>query len=299
MPRPAPAIDRAVELLEYMSSHRLETFKLSELARTLHFNKATCHAMCTTLEKHGVLIRNPIEKTYSLGPALLRFAAAVAPEGHEALEVSRTEMAALAAELSLTVVATGLVGDVTTVLANRSPRGHRGHPSVGSQRAWLPPIGPTFAAWAPIDVQRKWLDRIEQPNVAFTKSYFEDTLKELRARGYDVGYVSDPRTQILKAASTLEGLPNSREISEMLADLMAKLESTHQPSSRGETKKVNNITAPVFGSGGQVVLTVTLREFKEPLSSDDVKRLGIRLLKSVERVTQSTHGDLPEDWPHS
>ena len=280
-----------------MSSHQHETFTLSELARTLHFNKATCHSMCSAMEKHGLLIRKPVEKTYSLGPALLRFAAAVAPEGREALEIARTEMALLADELSLTIATVSLVGDLTTVLAVRAPRGSRASIEVGSQRAWVPPIGPTFVAWAPAEVTDSWLSRIDQKNTAFTTSYFEQVLQDLRHRGYDVGYSSDPRTQILHTISTLQDMHESEHIRDALSDLMTQLEGAPRKASKRKKRHMNNLTAPIFGTDGQVVLTITLMDFKNPLSSAEEKKLGSRLLKSVEQVTKSIHGALPEDWP--
>lgn len=297
MPRSAPAIDRAVALLDFMSSHQHETFSLSELARTLRFNKATCHSMCSALERHGVLIRNPIEKTYSLGPTLLRFASAVAPEGREALEIARPEMAELAHELSLTVVAAVLVGDQVTVLATRFPLGGGTGPQVGHQVTWLPPIGPTFAAWAPARVAKKWLGRIDHSKSPHTPSYFEHVLRELRVRGYDIGWDSDPRTQILSTIQSLEGLVEAEHIKDMLSDLMTKFETEPYKSANQEKRNVNNITAPVFGIDGQVVLTMTLRDFKRPQSAAEVERLATRLLNSTERVTKSIHGRLPEDWP--
>ena len=295
MPRPAPAVDRAFTLLNYMSKHPRESFTLSEIAKSLDFNKATCHAMCNAMSEHGVLIRNPVDKTYSLGPALLRFAAAVAPEKREALEIARAEMGILAKEFQVTVAASALVGDRTTVLATRVAKSSLGPDLVvGSQTAWVPPIGPTFAAWAPPDVTSSWLSNVD---AGFAREYFEGVLTELRKRGYDVGFGSDPRTQLLQTLRQLGEITDSEHVGEVLAEIMKSLE---EPSAGGRGKArqpVNNVTAPVFGAQGDVVLTLTLHGFARPLSAHDVSKIGKRLLSSAEGVTRALHGVLPDDWP--
>src|SRR5204862_283541 len=48
-PRPAPGAERVVAVLNFLAAHPDESFTLSELARRLDLNKATCHALLTTL----------------------------------------------------------------------------------------------------------------------------------------------------------------------------------------------------------------------------------------------------------
>ena len=68
-----PAVERALEILELLADHPREILGLSEIARTLTMNKASCHATLTLLADRGYLIRHA-DKTYSLGPAILPLA---------------------------------------------------------------------------------------------------------------------------------------------------------------------------------------------------------------------------------
>ena len=131
----------------------------------------------------------------------------------------------------------------------------------------------------------------------FARDYFEGVLIDLRKSGYDVGYGSDPRTQLLQTIHEFREVADSAQVGAMLAEIMQRLEQL-TGAQRGKTRQpVNNITAPIFGATGQVVLTLTLHGFKKPLSKREVARIGKRLLSSVETVTKAIHGLLPDDWP--
>src|SRR5205807_5671765 len=56
-PRPAPGAERVVAVLNFLTAHPDESFTLSELARRLDLNKATCHALLMTLTDAGYLLR--------------------------------------------------------------------------------------------------------------------------------------------------------------------------------------------------------------------------------------------------
>src|SRR5207248_704067 len=70
-PRPAPGAERVVAVLNFLTAHPDESFTLSELARRLGLNKATCHALLMTLTEAGYVLRHPTRMTYMLGPALV------------------------------------------------------------------------------------------------------------------------------------------------------------------------------------------------------------------------------------
>ena len=58
MGRQVPAVERALEILELLADHPREILGLSEIARTLTMNKASCHATLTLLADRGYLIRH-------------------------------------------------------------------------------------------------------------------------------------------------------------------------------------------------------------------------------------------------
>src|SRR4051794_4839834 len=105
MARPAPAAARTVAMLSFLSEHPDQSFGLSELARQLSLSKATAHALTATLADAGWLLRDPAEKTYRLGPALIAVGRA-ASAGFPALDFARGEMRALVDDLGVECLAT-------------------------------------------------------------------------------------------------------------------------------------------------------------------------------------------------
>ena len=89
MARPAPGADRSVAVLELLADHPDERFTLSEVARRCGLNKATAHALLSALTAHGILLRHPEEKRYSLGPRLIAIGDA-AHRGYAELALSIT-----------------------------------------------------------------------------------------------------------------------------------------------------------------------------------------------------------------
>ncbi|MBT4163674.1 MAG: IclR family transcriptional regulator [Porticoccaceae bacterium] len=66
-------VDKAVELLGYFSERQPE-FGLSELARTVGFDKASTRRLLLALIKHDYIEQNPTTKAYRLGIGVLRLA---------------------------------------------------------------------------------------------------------------------------------------------------------------------------------------------------------------------------------
>jgi len=302
--RPAPAIDRALRVLRFLAAHPGEPFTLSELARHLGLNKATCHAMFAAMTEHGVIVRNPSSKTYSLGPTLITLAESVAPDKSRAVECVRGEMEALTEELGLASIVTGLLNDDTVILARRLPNDYRAPTGrvfdLGNRQSWAPPVGPVFAAWAAPEDTQRWLDR-GFDGATDRRPYYERRLGEIRRRGYDVGLASDPRTRLLKAVMLLDDQtgPDARDaIRELLEDLDKDREETPVELGRSDREHlVFHMTAPIFGRSSDVVITLTLDGFDKPMSDRDIRAIGERLLDSTERVTSAIHGRFPADWP--
>ena len=68
MPRPSPQTDRVVAVIELLSSGD-EGATMTEIARHLSINPATCVHVMAALTSAGVVVREP-DRRYHLGPAL-------------------------------------------------------------------------------------------------------------------------------------------------------------------------------------------------------------------------------------
>ena len=104
MARPAPGADRSVAVLELLADHPDERFTLSEVARRCGLNKATAHALLSALTAHGILLRHPEEKRYSLGPRLIAIGDA-AHRGYSAIDFAPYVLGRLAADTGLQATA--------------------------------------------------------------------------------------------------------------------------------------------------------------------------------------------------
>jgi DNA-binding IclR family transcriptional regulator len=292
-----------VSVFRFLAQHPREGFTLSELARRLDLNKATCHAMFTAMETHGLLLRHPVTKAYTLGPALIGLAEAVAPSEYHALEMARAKMDELSEDLGLAAIVSGRVGDEMVVLARRLPPGYvppSGRPpTIGTRSAWAPPIGAIFTAWADESVQRAWLDRTDETHRGERREHYEARLEEIRQRGYEVGLVHDSRSRLLRAVRNADEAANPQELRQLVMDLLDHLQDDDgvAASGAGGKQMLYSITAPVFGSGGDVVISITIDGFSKPLGRREIERYGNRLAHSADQVTRAIHGQFPTGWP--
>ena len=72
-PRPSPQTERVVNLFEHLAgdgSRGMAGMTLAQVSRHLSVHKASCHSMLSELLRAGWLLRDPVRKTYHLGPAL-------------------------------------------------------------------------------------------------------------------------------------------------------------------------------------------------------------------------------------
>ncbi len=70
---PAPAVDRAVLILETLAAG-VAPLGVSEISRRLHLNKSTVHDILVTLARHHLVERDQSAKTYRLGWKLTELA---------------------------------------------------------------------------------------------------------------------------------------------------------------------------------------------------------------------------------
>ncbi|KAA5831317.1 IclR family transcriptional regulator [Saccharopolyspora hirsuta] len=183
------SLDRAVALLNAVSSSAPGGRPAAELAAECDLNRATAWRLLATMEHHGLVERNPLTNRYSIGFAISRMAATAGVDGlvrraHDVLErlsreTGETANLAVAQHLGLTYV-----DEVA--------------PPVVLSARWLGrqvPIhatsaGKAFLAWLPDDEVESML---AGPLAEYTASTRTDRaalraeLAEIREQGYSVG----------------------------------------------------------------------------------------------------------------
>ncbi|HEX3454486.1 MAG TPA: helix-turn-helix domain-containing protein [Gaiellaceae bacterium] len=269
MSRPVPAVERAIEILELLAARPHELLGLSEIARALDMNKASCHATLTLLADRSYLIRHD-DKTYTLGPSVLTLANSFLLD-QDALPHARVEMAALSRELDLDCVASGVTDDKIVVLARTSSAGSFGvDVRVGTHFALVPPVGTVFLAWAPRERVDEWLAGIGGGATGAKRARYLDALAIVRDRGYSValGSAFDRATA------------EARDIDDYL--LFQLEEKARLP--------VTHIAAPVFDPAGTVRLALTVVGFHDRLTVQDLPMVAERLLGATRQVSRRSWG---------
>lgn len=289
MARPAPSATRTVALLDFLAAHPDERFGLSDLARRLGMSKATAHALTAALTESGYLLRHPVDKTYSLGPALVAIGNAAASREFEVVDYARDEMRRLADELHVMCVASATLGDEIVILAHSGDLGPLA-PSVrvGHRLPLTPPLGTVFMAWSGPDAIDGWLRRLGPGASDAEVERYRAAIATVRRRGYSLALEADARIRLGEALAVRD---------EQIAALVDEL--GHEEYILGELEhsssyRLSMIAAPVFGADRTIALVLTLFGFRDLLPAGAVPRLGDRLLESAERVTKALHGRAPD-----
>src|SRR6202045_5238913 len=140
-----------------MSRHPQQRFGVSELARPGEPSKPACLGIVSTLTGAGYLIRDGLDKTYRLGPALITL-------GHKAQESMRVSPAAreqlrrLSVRFATTAALSAVVDDRITLLELVAAEGDRVGGEVGQSYPFAPPVGLMFVLWDD-EAVRGWLSK--------------------------------------------------------------------------------------------------------------------------------------------
>ncbi len=299
MTRPSPATERTVALLNFLASRPGESFSLSELARRLDLNKSTAFLMVNSLVESGYLLKNPIQKAYSLGPALIAVGSAAArqfaPVDHAADEMRR-----LAEELSVQCVAGAVVaGEIVMLACAGEPKPFGTSISPGQRLPLAPPLGTVYMAWASAEEIEDWLKKLGPDVTQEQKTRFINVLDDVRKRGYATGLEAIAKLRLSKALGevpSVDGQIDREQLKNIVQGLVEEL--THEERvlsdiSGQPSYHLSHISAPVFGPDGKVKLALNLIDLPRQLSSEQVKEFATCLLAATARITQSIGGTVP------
>jgi DNA-binding IclR family transcriptional regulator len=289
MARPAPGADRSVAVLELLADHPEERFTLSEVARRCGLNKATAHALLSALTSHGILLRHPEEKRYSLGPRLVAIGDA-AERGYTAIDFAPSVLGRLADETGLRASAAKLEDDDSlAVIARSGPQD--GFEAAPPRLPAIPPLGALFMAWADDPSIEAWLARAPASEVV---AHVLEALPAIRDLGFAVTLASP---QWHRLSEPVEPRPAHDELRGLLADIGRRGVLLTEVDER-KTYAVAEVAAPVFRADGQVELAVAAsvpgaRPDGARLSGVEVATLGARVVAAAQELTFAVHGRRP------
>ncbi len=293
MARPAPGADRSVAVLELLADNPDERFTLSEVARRCGLNKATAHALLSALTAHGILLRHPDEKRYSLGPRLVAIGDA-ALRGYTAVDFALSVLGRLAADTGLAATAMRLEDDIISVIARAGDGAAVGGP-VAAEPApnlpHIPPLGALFMAWTDDPSIEAWLARAPASEVV---GKVLEALPAVRRHGFVATLASDEWVRLIAAMN--DGLPHDR-MRALLADVGRRGALAAEIDER-RRYRVAGVSAPVFRGDGRVQLSVSAsapadRPDGLDLSGAQLLELGARVVVAADELTMAVHGRGP------
>jgi DNA-binding IclR family transcriptional regulator len=288
MARPAPAVDRAVHILDFLADHPTDAFSLSELARRLEMNKASAHATLNALVDAGYLLRHPTRKDYHLGPRLMTVGEA-ARNQFPVVDFARDELRRLSDDLGMECVASTAVADEMVIVDRAGPVRPIGVTvAVGYRFPLVPPMGTVFMAWSSADEIDEWLRRVG-PDVSEEElARYRSALAAVRERGFSAGLDADTSRDLSQVLARRDEA-GRRDIGSMAHDEYQLIELEGSDEYR-----LNTLGAPVFDAAGSVVLGVFVAGFRGSQTAEQVPDYAERLIKATEAITESIHGRRPD-----
>jgi DNA-binding IclR family transcriptional regulator len=284
---PTSRVLDVVELLARSGSRRL---RFSDIVRELDLTQATAHAILKTLCDRGWASRDPVVKTFTLGPALAVVAArtdTARPLAHAA----RSAALRLSSEVGYAGSVLERFGDSLVVTAfkgagvNLAATEPSGIPD--DRIPYAPPFGVAFAAWDNDEGQRAWIRRGAGDNTDRAQR-LEKVLAHTRERGFDVDWTTPALAQAVQLVGTLDSDEMPTPVRQIIDRLLAEFTtigflSDNNPGRR--KRPVVTIAAPVFDHRQRVALIVAVHPLCT-LGAKQIQVIGKRLIEETAVITK-------------
>ncbi|MET0474148.1 MAG: helix-turn-helix domain-containing protein [Mycobacterium sp.] len=277
--------ERVLAIVELLARRGNDRLRFSDVARELDLTQATVHAILKTMWDRGWVTRDPVHKTFSLGPALAAVAGR-ADVTRPLVHAARAVAVELAAELGYPASVLERYGDslIITAYEGADPATPAARP--GERIPYAPPFGVAFAAWDTAEGQQGWIHRTASASPALAETLAQ-ALARTRDRGYDVDLTTPALAQTaqLMGALARDGMPaHVREImDQLLAETMMGFAADEAVS---EARPIATIAAPVFDRRGAVTLILAVHPLavRPRMNARAVANVGRRLLLAVAAV---------------
>ncbi|MES2261726.1 MAG: flavin reductase [Pseudomonadota bacterium] len=203
------------------------------------------------------------------------------------VDMVRSEMEELAAELSARCIATARVDNEIVIIAGAGSSRRNSIPTlVGQRLPNMPPTASVFGAWSGEEAIDQWLNA---STPAAARTQVRAALRVIRERGYSVGLVGDAqRTFISTLARLADGRAASPDVD--LRELIQRLSFDPEQLLPAVQNDIRLISVPVFGPRGDVALALTLHDFPKPADGVGIQFYVDRMLAAASRATRRIGG---------
>ncbi len=268
-----------------------QAFGLTEMTRRLNLNKATCHAILTTMATYGFLVQHPKTKAYRLGPSIIAAGNAAFAQ-FPVLEYARPALESLEVDLEVGFAVTGrskshvvllaLYGSATALIDNFQ---------LGLRLPNVAPIGACFTAWSPAKHLEAWLTAAHDARGEYNEKLDQRlrmSVIGIRARGYEVVLKTRAETELHQSLKRIQNAWNLKDLEEITEKYQRGLCEEYVHLDRIDPRSqydVSAITVPVFAYKQMPALCFTAGSLKKTVSGSEVERIAERMLAAAEEVT--------------
>ena len=289
---------RALAILDLLMANPHQSFGLTEMTRRLNLNKATCHAILTTMATYGFLVQHPKTKAYRLGPSIIAAGNAAFAQ-FPVLEYARPALESLENDLDIGFAVTGrskahvvllaLYGSASSLIDNFQ---------LGLRLPNVAPIGACFTAWSPAKHLEAWLTSAHDARGGYNEKLDQRlrmSVIGIRARGFEVTLKTQAETELHENLKQIHNAWNLKDLEEITANYQRALCDEYVHLDRIDPRanyNVSTINVPVFAYKQMPALCFAAGSFTKPISGAEIERIAERMRTAAEEVTQvaRSHG---------
>ncbi|MGB3623639.1 helix-turn-helix domain-containing protein [Ketobacter sp. MCCC 1A13808] len=269
---------RTLDVLELLARSPSTGIRYVDIVRQLGLNQGTAHTILKTLVDRGWVIRDPGDKTFTLGPAIAAIGAQF-DQTRPLLHAARIAAKRLSEELGFSASVVELVNEELVVSAVYPGEYGEAVPQPGTKVPYVPPYGAIFAGFAPEPERVAWLNRATSQSQE-VQDALERTLALTQERGYDVDWTTPAVAKITAMADSLADLHPSllSAMDQVLMELTA-LSFDEIDTDRS----VTSIIAPVLDQPGYARLGIAIHPLR-PLPIQKIQACGRRLVEEGKKI---------------
>lgn len=277
--------DRVCDVVELLSRPGREALRFSDVVRELDLTQATAHAILKTLTDRGWVSRDPVAKTFTLGPTLSMVSGRL-DATRPLTQIARHAARRLAEAVSMATSVIERAGDSLVITAFEGPEGSLTASAPDQRIPYSPPFGVAFAAWDTVEAQEVWVDRAAAADPDL-RQRLHDVLAHTRERGYDVDWMTPTLASAAHAIGTLTDdlLPRNLRpvIDQLLVEFTAAGLAPDDDGAR-RTRPIATISAPVLDSAGHIQLVLAIHPLR-PLSTRAIQAAARPLLREIRTLS--------------
>lgn len=287
---------RALAILDLLMANPQQAFGLTEMTRRLNLNKATCHAILTTMANYGFLVQHPKTKAYRLGPSIIAAGNAAFAQ-FPVLEYARPELESLQSDLDigfavtarskLHLVLLALYGSATPLIDSFQ---------LGLRLPNTAPLAACFTAFSPAKQLEDWLTRAHESRGGYNEKLDQKlrvSVIGIRARGFEVALKTRAEEELTRELARIHESWSLSELEEAANTYQRDLCDEQYHLDRIDPKaryQVSTISVPVFVYKEVPVMCFVAGSFDSPVTGAQIEEIAERMKASAERVTRLASG---------